>query len=169
MDNKNLRHLSMVQSITSDGHYKRPAQTKQEMLSYDEIKKLLDNYTKVQNMGDVPLGTHIRYVEYKLNPLTNKLERKFRLGGYLINNKNADKYVVLSNGSLKWSVQVKDTVFYKSNLKDEEKESKTEDGLEKEKLMEEITKLKDIIVQQELNIKKLKDKLKELKKSKKKT
>ena len=165
MSNNNLKNLMMVQSITSEGRYKRPVQTKQDMLTYEQIKELLQNYKKVKNVGEVPLGTHMRYIEKKLNPVTNKIEQKFRLGGYLINNKNPDKYVVLSNGSIKWSVQVKDTVFYKSILKEEdkneEKSSKTEDGLEKEKLLAEIDRLKELVVAQELNIKKLKDKIKE--------
>jgi hypothetical protein len=168
MENPKLQNLMMVQSIASDSNYKRPKQTKQDKLSYEEIKELLKNYSKVKDLSTVPLGTHIRYVESKLNPFTNKFERKFRLGGYLINNKNSDKYIVLSNGSLKWSVQVKDTVFYKSNLKDEEKVSHTENGLENDKLQEEITKLKDLLVEKELTIKKLKEKIKELKALKKK-
>lgn len=170
MNKKILQNLSMVQSIGSEKRYKRPPLTKQEMLSYDQIKKLLKNYIREDDIGKVPLGTHIRYIEQKLDPVTNTIDQKFRLGGYLINNKYPDKYIVLSNGSLKWSVQVKDTIFFKSKLhENEQNDNNTEDGLEKEKLQNEITKLKELIVEQELTIKKLKEKVKELKQLKKKS
>jgi hypothetical protein len=98
-------------SAMSDTSYRRPKTTLQDKLTYDEIKEKLKNYEKVENIVDIPLYTHLRYIEVK--EVNGKKEYKFRLGGYLINKENSDKYVVLSNGQSTWSVQVKDTIFYR--------------------------------------------------------
>jgi hypothetical protein len=164
-DKANL-NLLQAQSITSDTGYKRPDKTYQDKLSYDEIKEKLKNYVKVKDLTTIPLNTHIRYIERKINPLTQKLETKFRLGGYLVNKRNADKYIVLSNGRVKWSVQVPNTVFYMSTKQNEEETVQLTDK-EKNKYEKQIEELKLIIADQELKIKKLKEKNKELKNKKK--
>lgn len=161
-DKANL-NLLQAQSITSDTGYKRPDRTYQDKLSYDEIKEKLKNYVKVKDLTQIPLNTHIRYIERKINPLTQKLETKFRLGGYLVNNKNPDKYIVLSNGRVKWSVQVPNTVFYMSAKTKEEDTQHQLTDKEKNKYEKQIEELKLIIAEQELKIKKLKEKNKELK------
>jgi hypothetical protein len=153
--------LSNAHNITTDISYRKPQQTYQEKLTYDDIKDKLKNYIKVKDIASIPLYTHIRYIEKKLNPLTQKIEQKFRLGGYLINNKNCDKYIVLSNGRLKWSVQVNNSIFYMNTKK---KDEETIPLNEKSKYEKEINELKIIIAEQELKIKKLKEKNKELKK-----
>jgi hypothetical protein len=162
-DKANL-NLLQAQSITSDSGYKRPDKTYQDKLTYDEIKEKLKNYVKVKDLTTIPLNTHIRYIERKINPLTQKMETKFRLGGYLVNKKNVDKYIVLSNGRVKWSVQVPSTVFYMSTKQMEEDSVLTEK--EKNKYEKQIEELKLMIAEQELKIKKLKEKNKELKNKK---
>jgi hypothetical protein len=165
MSEKANFNLMQAVSISSE-NYKRPNQTYQDKLTYEEIKEKLKNYMKVKNLEEVPLNTHIRYIERKINPLTQKLETKFRLGGFLVNKNNSDKYIVLSNGRVKWSVQVPNTVFYASTLKNDETDMSITDK-QKNKYEKEISSLKEIIAEQELKIKKLKEKNKELKGKKK--
>ena len=61
------------------------------------MREKLKNYRRVEDIDDVPLNTHVRYVTLK-----NKKQR-FCLGGLL--KRKHSKYVVLSNGSFTWSVQ----------------------------------------------------------------
>lgn len=93
--------------------YTRPPQTYQESLSSEQIKEKLLDYTKVDNISEVPLNTQLRYFVYRTNPDTHVSERVFRLGGRLINKNNCDKYVVLSNGSHSWSVNVDTSTFFR--------------------------------------------------------
>jgi hypothetical protein len=167
MTEKPNLNLLQAQSITSDTGYKRPDKTYQDKLSYDEIKEKLKNYVKVKDLTAIPLNTHIRYIERKINPLTQKMETKFRLGGYLVNKRNADKYIVLSNGRVKWSVQVPSTVFYMSTKQMEEETTQVTEK-DKNKYEKQIEELKLIIADQELKIKKLKEKNKDLKTKKNK-
>lgn len=164
-DKANL-NLLQAQSITSDTGYKRPDKTYQDKLSYEEIKEKLKNYVKVKDLASIPLNTHIRYIERKINPLTQKMETKFRLGGYLVNKRNVDKYIVLSNGRIKWSVQVPSTVFYMSTKQMEDDTVQVTEK-DKNKYEKQIEELKLVIADQELKIKKLKEKNKELKAKKK--
>jgi len=97
----------MLKKLGSDD-YKRPKHTATEKLSNEQIQKLLEDYTKVENINNVPVGTHLRY--FSIDENNNK---KFRRGGLLHNNKGLPDYVILSNGKQTWSVQVKNTIFYK--------------------------------------------------------
>jgi hypothetical protein len=104
-----------VKKLGSDRTYKRPKKTYQDQLSADEITKKLQGYEKVDNMAEVPLNTHIRY--FKIEPDGTQV---FRTGGFLYNKRNPEEYIMLSNGKNTWSVQVKDTVFFKKmSQKDE--------------------------------------------------
>jgi hypothetical protein len=86
-----------------EGKYDRPKITMTDRLNGDEIKKLLEDYEHVENIDDVPTGTHIRYfIKDK------KGDTKFRLGGTLIIK--ADEYVILKS-NVSWSVQKKNTIF----------------------------------------------------------
>lgn len=93
--------------------YQRPPQTYQESLTQEQIKEKLQDHTKVESIVDVPLNTPLKYFTYKTNPETNAQERVFRVGGRLINKNNADKYVVLSNGSHTWSVSTSTSTFFR--------------------------------------------------------
>ena len=60
--------------------------------------KRLENYERVDDIDDVPINTHVRYVT-----LDKDKKQLFRLGGLL---KIVDpRYVMLSNGRHTWSVQ----------------------------------------------------------------
>lgn len=86
--------------ISEDKSYKRPKQTKMDKLQdIESIKKKLIGYTKVENISDVPLHSHIRYITWKDN------KQRFCVGGWL--KKIHDDYVVLSSKTISWSVQRK--------------------------------------------------------------
>jgi len=77
-------------------------------LTKDEINEKLQDYKLVDDISKVPLGTHLRYFIMKDG---NKL---FRMGGNLKRNLDLPKFVVLVNAlGAEWTVQIKDTTFYK--------------------------------------------------------
>ena len=87
--------------------YVRPDVTLTDKLSKQDIEDKLADYTVVTDMYKVPLGTHLRYFS-----LVNGV-KKFRLGGNLIKNSGLPDYVILSNGIKSWSVQTKNTTFFR--------------------------------------------------------
>lgn len=107
-----------VKKLGSDKSYKRPKITYQEKLSAEEIQEKLQGYIKVDNIAEVPLNTHIRYFTTKSDGT-----QVFRTGGFLDNKNESDKYIMLSNGKNKWSVQVKNTVFFRKMSHKEEIET----------------------------------------------
>ena len=62
------------------------------------MMKKLENYERAEDIEDVPIDTHMRYVTLDKNK-----KQAFRLGGLL--KKIHPKYVILSNGNYTWSVQ----------------------------------------------------------------
>ena len=108
---------SVTKRLSRDTSYKKTTKTYQEKLSPDEIKKKLEEYKQVDDIKEVPLNSHLRY--FSINTKTGK--KQFRLGGFL--TKINKDYVILSNGSLSWSVQINSTVFFQkmtfSELKNE--------------------------------------------------
>jgi hypothetical protein len=111
--------------------YTRPKKTKTDKLTATEIKELLENYIEVEDISKVPLNTHLRYFTEKKNEKTKKKEKVFRMGGFLTNKNNYDKYVILAtspntgytNGNTKtWSVNTLTSKFYKKLTYDEMKE-----------------------------------------------
>ena len=144
--------------------YKRPTKTKQDKLSTDEIKEMLEDYIEVEDISKVPLNTHMRYFAEKVNEKTKKKEKVFRMGGFLVNKNNYDTYVILStapntgviNSQAKtWSVSAKGTKFYRKLSYDEMKEQFNE---EIEDLYEQIDLLKKENKKLKAENKKLKDK-----------
>lgn len=103
-----------TQKLGSDPNYKRPKVTYQEQLTAEEIAEKLQGYQKVDNIGDVPLNTHIRYF------ITKDGQQVFRMGGLLQNKMNSDTYVYLSNGRDSWPVQVNGTIFFRKMSHKEE-------------------------------------------------
>lgn len=97
-----------TRKLGSDKTYTRPKVTYQEQLSAEDIAKKLQGYEKVDYIADVPLNTHLRYFITK-----NDGSQAFRSGGFLKVKNNADVYVVLTNGKDEWSVQTKNTIFFK--------------------------------------------------------
>ena len=138
------------QRLSQSKNYKRPSKTLQDSLSNKEIKEKLKQYTSVDNIDNVQLGSHVRY--YSKNITTGEI--KFRLGGILIKRDIDKPYVILSNGSLSWSVQKKTSKFYRKMSLEEEKEHMLNDVRKlrdkfTEKLVEKDTIIEDNI--QEIN------------------
>jgi hypothetical protein len=123
--------------------YVRPKTTITDQLTKDEINEKLEDYVKVDDIYKVPLGTHLRY--FSKDKKTGEL--KFRLGGQLYNNKGLPKYVILKAVNAQFSVQVKDTVFWRKlsmvELKKEYEDYITEMDEKYNKLKEKYSKLKD--------------------------
>jgi len=109
--------MSTYRRLSNDKTYKRPKTTFQETLSKEEIEEKLKDYIKVEDINKVPLNTHIRY--FQVDEKTN--DKVFRLGGFLINKDNSDKYIVLGNGSQSWSVQISNSILYKKKSVDDMK------------------------------------------------
>ena len=122
--------------------YDRPKSTFTDNLSKEDVEKKLEDYKKVDDISQVPLGTHIRYFTKKDN------EYLFRMGGNLKANTGLPKFVILKNAQgIEWSVQVEGTIFYKKMGIQEIKD-------EYEEIIKELTG----------KIKKLKERIKELEK-----
>ena len=100
--------------------YQRPeTKTYQERLTNEDIKEKLKEYTKVDDIQNVPISTHIRYFIIDEQPK----KHKFRLGGLLKKIDPLNRYIELSNGQTQpWSVQILNTIFYKKLTDDEKKE-----------------------------------------------
>ena len=96
--------------------YERPSSTFTEQLSKEQINERLMDYTKVDDLYKVPLGVHLRYFVEKDG------EKLFRMGGQLYKNTGLPDYVILNNGKAQWSVQVKDSIFYRKMTLNEIKE-----------------------------------------------
>ena len=126
----------------------------QKNLSPDEIKEKLEEYKRVENIDTVALNAHLRYFS------TDKSGNKnFRLGGFLTKIDKDKGYMILSNGNVSWSVQLKDSIFFQKmtfkDLKDELSKN-IEEGFKKEikDLKKENKKLKDTIIEIKNEIKK---------------
>jgi len=94
--------------------FERPEITYTDQLSKEEIQEKLADYSKVEDIYKVPLGVHLRYFVKKDGQML------FRMGGQLFKNNGLPEYVILKSGTnAQWSVQVKDTVFYRKMTLDE--------------------------------------------------
>ena len=135
---------SVTKRLSRDTSYKKTSKSYQEKLSPNEIKKKLEEYKQVENIKDVSLNSHLRY--FSFNPKTGK--KQFRLGGFL--TKINEDYVILSNGTLSWSVQINNSVFFQKLTFSELKQELTEKISSKykkkiEKLSEENINLKETL------------------------
>jgi hypothetical protein len=140
----------MAQNITKrlsrDKNYIKKGKSYQESLTNEEIKKKLEEYKQVMDITKVGLNTHVRY--FTTNMKTGK--KMFRLGGFLSKVNLSQGYVVLNNGNLSWSVQLKGSIFFeKMSFTDFKKElKKSYDRKYKGKILklqEENEKLKNAI------------------------
>lgn len=102
----------METRLTKDT-YERPKKTFTDKLSKEQIKEKLKDYKKVEDISKVPLNSHVRYFVLEKDPSTGEVKKLFRMGGCLKNKDNADKYVVLTNGTMTWSVNTTKAVFFK--------------------------------------------------------
>ena len=151
-------------SRLGDDSYKRPKKTLTDKLSAEEIKEKLEDYIEVEDISKVPLNTHIRYFTEKEDKDKNKKIKVFRLGGFLVNKNNYDKYVILSNvpdtgvinaNKKTWSVNTKTSIFYRKQNLDEIKEQYQD---ELDELYEEVDNLKKQIKKLKAENTKLKNK-----------
>jgi hypothetical protein len=134
-----------------DKKYKRPEKTFQDNLSEKEIKELLIDYVPVEDITSVSINTHIRYF------LIKDGKKSFRMGGNL-NKIDTDKgYIVLSNGKMNWSVQLKDTILFKKQNTDDIKQY-YENKLKKYK--KKIKQLENKIIEQDKTLQHIKQKIK---------
>tara|TARA_B110000908_G_C10265575_1_gene463560 strand:+ start:6309 stop:6728 length:420 start_codon:yes stop_codon:yes gene_type:complete len=123
-------------------------------LTDKEIKERLKEYIYVEDISKVNIGTHLRY--FTIDKNGNKL---FRLGGFLNKINMNDKYVVLGNNKLTWSVQMKTSKFYKKMSYRELKKK-----IERKLTIKFLKKIQELQKEND----NLKNSLKELKKKKKK-
>lgn len=87
-----------LKSLTKS-NFQRPKITYTDTLQNKKsMTEKLKNYERTDNIEDVPINTHVRYVT-----LDAGKKQVFRLGGLL--KKIHSKYVQLSNGTHLWSVQ----------------------------------------------------------------
>jgi predicted RNase H-like nuclease (RuvC/YqgF family) len=143
--------------------YVKPKKTKQDKLTPTEIKEMLEDYIEVEDISKVPLNTHLRYFSEKKNEKTKKIEKVFRMGGFLVNKNNYDKYVILAtapntgviNSNAKtWSANTQTSKFYRKLSYAEMKEQYEE---EIEDLQEQIALLKKENKKLKSDLKKYKD------------
>lgn len=142
----------ITKRLSRDTSYKPTDKSYQSTLSDNDIAKKLTDYSRVKtnDVLKIPLGTHIRY--FNINPKTG--EKQFRLGGTLSKFGDNNEYIICSNGTFSWSVQLATSIIYKKLTSDELKETVKKTVVEETK-----TEMADIIKEN----KELKKMLKEIK------
>lgn len=91
-----------------DNGHENQGKTFTSNLTKEEINEKLQDYKLVDDISKVPLGTHLRYFTIKDGT------KLFRMGGNLKRNLDLPKFIVLVNAvGTEWTVQIKDTTFYK--------------------------------------------------------
>lgn len=103
---KNIKKFDVEDDVKSQDYIK-PTLTYTEKLSKKDIEDMLIDYERVNDLTTIKLGSHVRYFETSEND-----DIKFRIGGNVIFIKLPD-YIMLGNGNVKWSVQIKKSVFFK--------------------------------------------------------
>jgi hypothetical protein len=117
----------------------------QDTMTAKQIAQKLEGYIEVTDLSKVPINTHLRYFSLRKNLETNKLEKKFRIGGFLKKKDQVDKYIILTNNTASWSVDTQKSIFYRKMKNTEVAESyekKMKDiKRENKKLKKELEKL----------------------------
>ena len=121
--------------------YNRPTKTYQDTLSNTEIKDKLKDYKKVNDISKIPINTHLRYFTKD----TNTGDQLFRLGGVLTKIDPEMRYVILSNGNLSWSVQIKISTFFQKMSDTEVRAEIKKEITEEQGSIDEINELKKYI------------------------
>jgi len=143
----------------------RPEATYQSRMTEAEIEEKLRMYKKIDSLEELaklPLNTHIRYFSVTKDA-KGKKEKKFRLGGFLNNKDNYDKYVVLTNKNLSWSVDTKTSILYRKLRDDEIDKNINIEKQQTEMFKDENSKLKENYVKLEKAYHELIDKYTRLK------
>ena len=166
----NPQMFNTTKRLSRDSGYVRPKKTFQESMSGDEIKEKLKEYKKISDIKKVIIGTHIRYFTKDKDTKANV----FRLGGFLTKFGDDYKYVILSNGSISWSVQNNSSNEFWAKMNSKEilqtAETEVEDkNKEQERINEKYKKLKEkteymtsLLEKQQKENEKLAKKLKEI-------
>ena len=162
--------FNKTKRLSRDSAYVRPKKTYQDSLSADEIREKLKEYKKVSDIRKVIIGTHMRYFVKDKDTKSSV----FRLGGFLTKFGEDYKYVILSNGTISWSVQVNglNDFWAKMNSKEILKTAETEveeQSQTQNKATEKYQKLKEkteymtqLLEKQHAENEKLKKKLKDI-------
>jgi hypothetical protein len=135
----------ITKRLTRDTSYKKATNTYQDLLSPEDIAKKLEDYSKVkkEDIFKIPINSHVRYFT-----LGKSGEKEFRLGGVITKFGDNGEYVVLSNGTFSWSVQIKNTTFYKKLNLNEIKEKAVDDvKINIDTIMKENKELKKMLKQ----------------------
>jgi hypothetical protein len=106
---------SKITKKLTNSSYQKKDKSYQESLSNEEIKDKLKDYKRVDDIKDVPLNTHLRY--FVIDKKTKK--HSFRLGGFLVRKDEPDKYVILSNNDISWSVNTQTALFFRKQSNDD--------------------------------------------------
>ena len=85
----------------------------QDTMTAKQIAQRLEGYVEVTDLAKVPTNTHLRYFSLRKNPQTGKVEKKFRIGGFLKKKDQLDKYIILTNNTSSWSVDTQKSIFYR--------------------------------------------------------
>lgn len=116
MSNKktnNKKHLTKLGETDNETGYIKPELTNTDAMTNDDIKKVLEDYKKVE-ADQLIKSDHVRYFVINKDKTTS-----FRLGGWVLKTDGMPDYIVLTNGKLNWSVQCANTIFYKQNSQTE--------------------------------------------------
>ena len=113
-------------------NYQRPVQTYQENLTKLQIKEQLKDYKEINDITMLSIGCHVRY--FSTDPKTKK--KLCRLGGSINKIDPEYRFIILTNGTISWSVQIANTSFWKKLTESEYKEEFKEE-IRKEIMTEE--------------------------------
>jgi hypothetical protein len=94
--------------------YTKNYETYTDKLTKEQISDMLKYYKKIdiEELENLNIGTHLRYFSV-ING-----EKKFRLGGMLLNKENLPIYIKLK-GATEFSVQVENCIFFRKMSEDE--------------------------------------------------
>jgi hypothetical protein len=136
-----------------DDDYNPTGNELQRNLTEEDVNLLLEEYEEVDDTEILKPGMHVRYYTIK-QKRNGDVDKKFRMGGEIMKVDHENKYVVLTNKRLSWSVQFNNTIFYKKMTSDEIKAFYENELDEKDNKIE---KLKQSIVKYKENQQKLLD------------
>ena len=95
-----------------DDDYNPTGNEFQRNLTEDDANLLLEEYEEIDDTDILKPGMQVRYYTIK-QKRNGDVDKKFRMGGEIIKIDHENKYLVLTNKKLTWSVQFNNTIFYK--------------------------------------------------------
>lgn len=136
-----------------DDNYQPTGNELQRNLNEEDVNLLLEEYEEVDDTDILKPGMNVRYYTIK-QKRNGEVDKKFRMGGEITKVDHENKYLVLTNKRLSWSVQFNNSIFYKKMSIDDVKIFYENELDEKESKIE---KLKQSIQKYKENQKKLLD------------